>query len=516
MPDFVTASSRYKYLEQDRLNYLNRARDASELTIPTIVPREFTSSTTQFYTPMQGIGARGVNNLASKLLLALLPPNQPFFRLSLDEFTLNEMSGRPDMVSEFEKAMGSIERVVMNEIEVNNFRTALFEALKHLLISGNILLYITPELKMKLYHLDRYVVKRDAIGNVLEIVTKDMISPMSMTDEMKSLLDGDVKNKYDNNIELYTYIYRHDNKWLVRQELNNKIVPNSEGSYPLDRSAYIPLRYASIDNADYGRGFVEEIIGDLRSLESLYRSVVEGSASASKILFLVRPNGVTRLKTLAESPNGAIREGDANDVSTLQLNKSADFQVAFNTIKLIQDRLEYCFMLNSSVQRAGERVTATEINYISKELDDSLGGLYSLLSNELQLPLISRLMYQMEKKKRLPILPKDKVRPKIVTGLEALGRSSDLQRLNMFVQQLTPFAQQLMQYMNLDEYVKRVGVSLGIDMEGLIKSQEQIAEEQQMAQQQAMMQQAVNPVAKEGMGIVRDGFNRQDEPQPQQ
>ena len=122
----------------------------------------------------------------------------------------------------------------------------------------------------------------------------------------------------------------------------------------------------------------------------------------------------------------------------------------------------------------------------------------------------------MEKKKRLPILPKDKVRPKIVTGLEALGRSSDLQRLNMFVQQLTPFAQQLMQYMNLDEYVKRVGVSLGIDMEGLIKSQEQIAEEQQMAQQQAMMQQAVNPVAKEGMGIVRDGFNRQDEPQPQQ
>ena len=80
---------------------------------------------------------------------------------------------------------------------------------------------------------------------------------------------------------------------------------------PLDKNAFIPLRYTSIDNADYGRGFIEEYIGDLRSLEALYRAIVEGSAAASKVLFLVKPNGSTRLKTLSESPNGAIREGNA-------------------------------------------------------------------------------------------------------------------------------------------------------------------------------------------------------------
>jgi len=509
MPDYITAKSRYKKLETDRLNYLNRARDAAELTIPTLVPRDGHSSATEFYTPMQGIGARGVNNLASKLLLALLPPNQAFFRLSLDEFTLTEMAGREDMKGEFEKAMGSIERTVMNEMEVNNFRTALFEALKHLLVSGNVLLYITPDLKMKIYHLDRFVIKRDAIGNVIEIITKDMMSPMALSDEMKSLLDGDVKEDYTDNIELYTYIYRAPNnkKWLVRQEMNGKIVPNSEGSYPIDKSAYIPLRYTSIDNVDYGRGFIEEYIGDLRSLEGLYKSIVEGSAAAAKVLFLVRPNGTTKIRTLAQSPNGAIREGDANDVSTLQMQKNADFQVAFQTMKLIEDRLQFAFMLNTSVQRQAERVTAAEINYVSKELDDSLGGLYSLLSQELQLPLITRLMHQMERKKRLPALPKDQVRPKIVTGLEALGRSSDLQRLNAFVQQLTPFAQQLMQYMNLDEYVKRVGVSLGIDMDGLIKSQEEIAAEQAQMQQMQLAQQATPNAAKEGMGMIRDSVN---------
>jgi len=514
MANYTTAKSRYNTLEAIRDPYLDRARDASEFTIPSIMPREHHTGHTTLYTPYQGIGARGVNNLSSKLLLALLPPNQPFFRLTLDEFTLSELSGRDDMKGEFEKAMGSIERVVMNEMEVNNFRNALFEALKHLLICGNVLLYITPEFKMKVYHLDRFVVKRDGVGSILEIITKDMVSPSSLTEEQKELIDGDKdKDGYENTCEIYTCVKRSANgkKWEVHQEINEKTIPSSIGSYPLDKNAFIPLRYTSIDNADYGRGFIEEYIGDLRSLEALYRAIVEGSAASSKVLFLVKPNGSTRLKTLSESPNGAIREGNAEDVTTLQVNKSADFTVSFQTIKIIEERLQFAFMLNASVQRNNDRVTATEINYVSKELDDSLGGLYSLLSQELQLPLINRLTHQMEKKKALPPLPKDSIRPKIVTGLEALGRSSDLQRLNTFVNQLQPFAEQLMTYLNLEEYVKRVGTSLGVEMNGLIKSQEQIAQEQQAMQEQMMMQQNSPVAVKEGMGMVRDSVKQDRE-----
>jgi hypothetical protein len=512
MANYTTAKSRYNTLEAIRDPFLDRARDSAEFTIPSIMPREHHSKHTTLHTPYQGIGARGTNNLSSKLLLALLPPNQPFFRLTLDEFTLSELSGRDDMKGEFEKAMGSIERVVMNEMEVNNFRNALFEAIKHLIICGNVLLYITPDLKMKVYHLDRFVIKRDGIGNVLEIITKDIVAPSSLTEEQRLLIEGDKdKDGYEDTCEIYTCVKRSANgkKWEVHQEIYEKIIPSSVGTYPIDKNAFIPLRYTSIDNSDYGRGFIEEYIGDLRSLEALYRAVVEGSAAASKVLFLVKPNGSTRLKTLSESPNGAIREGNAEDVTTLQVNKFNDFNIAFQTMRLIEERLQFAFMLNTSVQRNNDRVTATEINYVSKELDDSLGGLYSLLSQELQLPLINRLMFQMEKKKALPNLPKESVRPKIVTGLEALGRSSDLQRLNMFVQQLQPFAQQLMTYMNLDEYVKRVGTSLGVEMEGLIKSPEQIQAEQQAMAEQSMMEQNSPAVVKEGMGMVRDSFKNQ-------
>ena len=75
MANYTTAKSRYNTLEAIRDPYLDRARDSAEFTIPSIMPREHHTGHTVLYTPYQGIGARGVNNLSSKLLLALLPPN---------------------------------------------------------------------------------------------------------------------------------------------------------------------------------------------------------------------------------------------------------------------------------------------------------------------------------------------------------------------------------------------------------------------------------------------------------
>jgi len=130
--------------------------------------------------------------------------------------------------------------------------------------------------------------------------------------------------------------------------------------------------------------------------------------------------------------------------------------------------------------------------------------------------VIYRLMYQMEKKKKLPVLPKGQVRPKIVTGLEALGRSTDLQRLNTFVQQIAPFGESGLQSLNIGEYIKRVGTSLGVDMDGLIKDEQQMAMEQQQAQEEQLQAQVAGSVAKEGMGMARDAAKGDQQAQIEQ
>ena len=73
----TSAQSRYEELKEDRQHFIDRARECSELTIPSLLPPEGFNQSSELYTPFQSVGARGVNNLASKMLLLLLPPNAP-------------------------------------------------------------------------------------------------------------------------------------------------------------------------------------------------------------------------------------------------------------------------------------------------------------------------------------------------------------------------------------------------------------------------------------------------------
>jgi hypothetical protein len=275
-----------------------------------------------------------------------------------------------------------------------------------------------------------------------------------------------------------------------------------------------------MDGEDYGRGYVEEYLGDLKSLESLTQSIVEGSAAAAKVLFLVRPNGTTRVKTLAESPNGAIVTGDDNDVSSLQLGKSQDFQVAQQTIQLLQTRLSRVFLMNSSIRRDAERVTAQEIRVAHQELEIALGGVYAVLSQEFQLPLVELLMHKMQKENKIPKLPDEGLKPLIVTGVEALGRGEDLNKLQQFLQTLLPLGPEVMQEVNISDYISRLAGSLGIDTEGLIKDEEQKqleAQAQEAKQAQMMNQQMMGKLAEKAVPEMAKqmGGEAQQAPPPQ-
>lgn len=500
-----TAAARYSQLEQEREPFLQRARDAAKLTIPSLIPPAGHTGHSKLSTPFQGIGARGVNNLASKLLLALLPPNSPFFRLLIDDFTLEELTQREGMRAKVEEALGQVERTIMTEVEASAIRVPAFEAFKHLIVGGNVLLYLPPEGGMRVFRLDRYVVHRDPSGNVLEHITKESVSPDALPQELQEKLKGKIKTGPDGstekNLYLYTWVRRVKNQWAVHQEVAGEIIPGSKGGYPLDKSPWLPLRFTRIDGESYGRGYVEEYYGDLWSLELLTKAIVEGSAAAAKILILVDPNGTTKKNDVANAPSGAVRSGNAQDVSILSLDKFADFRVAFQTIESIQQRLAFAFLMNSAIQRGGERVTAEEIRYMAGELEDALGGVYSILSQEFQLPLVNRLIYTLERQRRLPVLPKGMVFPSITTGLEALGRGHDLNKLDALLARLQPLGPEVLaRYLNISDYITRSGASLGIDMKGLVRTEEEVMQMMVQEQLQAMGREAL-PGA---MNIVRD------------
>jgi hypothetical protein len=499
----TTAQQIYSKLEGKRHTYLDRARTCSKLSLPYVMPAEGFSSHSRLETPFSGVAARGVNNLASKLLLALFPPNSPFFRLQADAQKLAEQGAPPEIASEIERSLQRLEEVVMDQVAQETYRVTIHEALKNLIITGNALLYMPDDGGMRVFHLDRFVVERDPMGSVLTIATKESIAKAALDEDLlAAVVQTAEADPNDEAYDLYTSIQRDGNNWNIQQDINGVTLTDRGGRIPLEKSPYIPLRFSRIDGEDYGRGYVEEYLGDIQSLESLTRAIVEGSAASAKVLFMVNPNSTTRAKTLAESANGAIVSGNAGDVSTLQVQKFNDFRVAQMTMEGIKDRLGAAFLLTSGVVRQAERVTAEEIRMLSQELETSLSGAYSLLSNDLQLPMVTRLMAVMKKQKKLPPLPKGLVKPVIIAGVEALGRGNDLSKLDLFLagaaQVVGP--QAIAQYVNIEDYFKRRATALGIKTEGLIKTQEQLAQEQQQAQ----MQQMVDKLGPQGVKMMND------------
>ena len=481
----MTAKSRYDALSSGRTSFLDIAVQCSELTLPYLIQRdEMRSSHKSLTQPWQSVGAKSVVTLASKLMLALLPPQTTFFKLQIADEKLG--SDFPAEVrSELDLSFAKLERMVMDSIAASSDRVVIHQAIKHLVVGGNALLFMGKD-GIKHYPLNRYVIERDGNGNVIEIVTKELINkkllPVDIIKDPLKVNENAISKEGD--VEVYTHVRLENNRWLWHQEVFDARIPGTEGKAPKDTSPWLVLRFNTVDGENYGRGRCEEFIGDLKSLEALSQALTEGSAAAAKIVFLVSPSSTTKPQTLAKAGNGAIIQGRPDDVAVVQVGKTADFQTAMQQMQTLERRIAEAFLVLTV--RQSERTTAEEVRLTQLELEQQLGGLFSLLTVEFLVPYLNRKLLVMQRSGELPRYPKELVKPTIVAGINALGRGQDRESLTAFIttiaQTLGPEA--MLQYLNPDEAIKRLAAAQGIDVLNLVKSMDQQNEEQEAAMQQ--------------------------------
>ena len=139
----MTANSRYDYLSSDRSQFLKEAEDAGKLTLPYLIRghEEHTAGMKHITTTWQSVGAKGVVALASKLSLSLVPPQTSFFKLQLDESQLGEQFS-PEIKSELDLSFARIERTILEAIAASDDRVVIHQALQHLVVAGNALIFI--------------------------------------------------------------------------------------------------------------------------------------------------------------------------------------------------------------------------------------------------------------------------------------------------------------------------------------------------------------------------------------
>jgi hypothetical protein len=483
------ARSRYDHLTSYRNHFLDIAVECSELTLPYLIQRdEIRPTYKNLRQPWQSVGSKAVVTLASKLMLALLPPQTAFFKLQMDDSKLGtELPA--EIRSELDLSFAKMERMVMDSIAASGDRVAVHQAIKHLVVGGNALLFMGKD-GIKHYPLNRYVVERDGNGNVIEIVTKELINKQLLPQEFQELKAKESVSMGSNtqDVEIYTHVKLDNNRWVWHQEAFDKVIPNTDGKSPKDANPWLVLRFNSVDGENYGRGRVEEFLGDFKSLNALSQAMVEGSASAAKVVFVVSPSSMTKPQTIAQAGNGAIVQGRPEDIGVIQVGKTADFSTALQMMQTLERRLLEAFLVLNV--RQSERTTAEEVRLTQLELEQQLGGLFSLLTVEFLVPYLNRKLLVLSRSGQLPKYPKDLIKPTIVAGINALGRGQDRESLTAFIttiaQTLGPDA--MMKFINADEAIKRLAAAQGIDVLNLVKSMDdQQAEAEAAAQQEQEM-----------------------------
>lgn len=496
-----TAKERYEQLRPKRDQFVRRARLFAEITIPSLFPPEGHSGDQYLPQNYQGLGSRAVIHLSARLMTALLPPGQTFFRFTVPPEVLLK-SQAVDVPSEVTTGLVKAEMLAANEIERRSWRSPTNLALQLLIVTGNALEQVLEDNTLRIYRLDQYVVARDPSGGLQEIVIEETLNTVALSEKLAALLPPNTKRDDPTaKVKLYTWAKKTETNWEVSQYLEDKEVPNAFGTY--DVLPFNALRWSVVPGEDYGRGKVEEHYADFTALEGYEKSMLEGAAMAARNITMVRPNaaGGNLRQRIAKARNGDVVVGNPEDVSMLQFQNVTGLQITRDQSAMIRQELSAAFLLNTGMRRDAERVTAYELRQNAEELDGVLGGVYSMLSADMQRNRIARLIYQMQKKRQLPDWPTGAVEPIITTGLEALGRERDLSRIQTagaFIQNMGPEAQQ---YVKTPVLLSKVFAAL--QLPDAVRTDEEVMQmKQQMMASQALANTAETVASTAGAQAV--------------
>lgn len=488
----LTAQERWGKLSADRVSFIGRCEAYSQYTLPKIcLPQGYTQDKDELSNDYQSLGAQLANNLSNKMMLALFAPSRPFFRTEVPVAVLQEQ-GATEQLPEVQKKLSRVEQQAVKVMDSKALRPKFYEVLKHLIITGNVLAILGKD-TCRVVGIKNYVVKRDRAGKVLEVVHREDIYLSQYGDkEQKELSQWYADLEEDTTTEAYTWVKwnrttkRYDiTYWCDEHQFTETGWESEKGL------SYRAMTWDLADNDDYGTGLVEEYANDFAALSVLSEAQVNAAILASEFRWLVNPAGQTSAQDFNNAANGAALPGAKDDVSPVAFQAGSNVAAIQALSSEYVNRLGRGFLMAASVTRDAERVTAAEIRLQAMELETGLGGAYSRIAVDVQLPVAKWLLGFVADKALVAEL--DLV---VITGLDALSRSGDMENLKLFVQDMAELAvlpPTLLVRLKLSALSASFAAGRGIDADTYVYNEEDAAKREAQAQaQQVAVQGAVD------------------------
>ena len=499
-----------------RTNVLNRARLCAQLTDPSLLPPLGQIEDQKLPENYQSVGSNGLTNIEGKMLLALFPPDRPWFVQELAP-QIKFAPVPPEAIGLWEQALFLQDLVAMATLESANpdsrdeyggdvagFRTVQRQSISQTIATGDSLERLDDDYRISVFRRDQYVTRRDSCCRVLYHIIRETLDPLSIGQKQCDMAKLDwsslmKKPAIDRLCPMHTRVEWHpiSKRWVIEQELHGVVINTSEEKY----SPFFSTPFKLSPGEHYGRGLIERNLGDLRSLDELAKRQLDFAELASKMLPALDYASEVKPENLAADSGKPFRarvlNGVIQDVAMFKVDKLADFTVVEKIVERIERRLSKALLTESGSVRDSERTTAFEVSEVTlKELEGGLGGVYAPISDKKQVPLVNRLFYQLRRDNIIQTVAPGTVKVRTLTGIAALARQAQAARLLKIADVVKLLGDEAIARLNVDVFLDVFARMQGGYEPNLIKSTAQVKIERQqaiaLAAQHAATQKAID------------------------
>ncbi|RLC29534.1 MAG: hypothetical protein DRH37_07315, partial [Deltaproteobacteria bacterium] len=312
--DTQLPSEFYSSLESDRSQYEDRAKLIAKLTLPYVIREDSDTGTTAMTdSTSQSYGGRLINTLKAKMGMALLPPSTSSFRYVPKPEELQALTqGSPENIAKVYQALSSNISIVNAEIELQQVRSTLFDLIIQLLVVGSVIVEKKKDGRkgVMIHPLQSFVVDLDSQGYPVQMCFVEKLKRLP-----KDVTPKEIADEYD----LYTMatLDTESDKWIVTQEIQGELVGKEQSYKNYDDLPFRYLGWTWMTGDQYHRPYAEDYYQDLNQLDKLAKLLTDGAiVSAKMLLFVNERGGRTRKDAVADSANGDVIDGVADDVTT--------------------------------------------------------------------------------------------------------------------------------------------------------------------------------------------------------
>jgi hypothetical protein len=501
-----TIAGEFKRLDGLRTTRIDASEQYAYYTIPSVFPREDLTDSTVSIGMLDSIGSAVVNHFANKLVTTLFSPNRPFFRLMPDSTaeevkTLNaakegddpeEQKQAQDAFDMLRSKFVTVEKDAVRYLERIGYRTAATNAAKLLIITGDVVIRSEANEKSAAYSMRDYVCSKDLTGRDVVLIVRDTLVYGALTPDQQASVQAaqEVPQQFTAStpVTIFTRLeLTNDGRYAVTQAIDNHDIPNDAPRLVTEAdSPFTHLSWNLSKGENYGRGLVEDFSGSFHMIDNFTNYQAKMAAKMADLKILVDPASGIDVQQLNTSDTGTYIAGKPGDVQNLSTGMDASLQYLEAIIQTHKRQISAAFLYQTGQTRDAERVTAEEIRENAAELEIAHGGVYSRFASDWQAKVASEAVSAIGEDMG------DVVEPQIMTGMDSLSRTGEMQAVRIWMQDLAMTAaipEDVRAWMKAGEFAQYAAIQRGVDHGAFVKTDEEFAAEQKQAQEALAAQQ---------------------------